>query len=273
MSQLYFLSLFPLMLSCTEGIDTTYPEQSPVTFSIVTDIAPPAGFKRMNVAESSFGNWLRNLSLKKDRKVYLYNGSLKRNQNAQFAVVDMTVGTKDLQQCADAIMRLRAEYFFNRNEIDKIRFRSSGGTILSFADWRKGTRYKLSGNKLIAVRQSVTVPDSRKDLESFLEFVFSYCGTYSLQAELNMVKLKDMQPGDVFVKGGAPGHAMIVMDVAVNNKGEKIFMLAQSYMPAQDIHIVRNPAATELSPWYELSELEAIITPEWDFSADQLRRW
>ena len=34
---------------------------------------------------------------------------------------------------------------------------------------------------------------------------------------------------------------MIVADVAFNKKGEKIFILAQGYMPAQDIHIVKNP--------------------------------
>ena len=82
-----------------------------------------------------------------------------------------------------------------------------------------------------------------------------------------------MQPGDVFIKGGFPGHAMIVVDVAVNKKGEKIFMLAQSYMPAQDIHIVKNPGNETLSPWYVLGEGATIVTPEWKVRKDQLRSW
>lgn len=82
-----------------------------------------------------------------------------------------------------------------------------------------------------------------------------------------------MQHGDVFIKGGFPGHAMIVVDIAVNNKGQKIFMPAQSYMPAQDIHIVKNPMNENLGPWYELPAGDKIITPEWVFSNSCLRKW
>ena len=50
-------------------------------------------------------------------------------------------------------------------------------------------------------------------------------------------------------------------------------MLAQSYMPAQDIHIVKNPMDDELSPWYKVSDNNEIITPEWKFYKNQLRQW
>jgi hypothetical protein len=66
---------------------------------------------------------------------------------------------------------------------------------------------------------------------------------------------------------------MIVVDVATNKDGRKLFMLAQSYMPAQDIHIVKNPANANLSPWYEVADVTQIDTPEWTFSSEQLRRW
>lgn len=79
-------------------------------------------------------------------------------------------------------------------------------------------------------------------MEKFLEVVFNYCGTPSLDKETHQVHdLNDLQIGDIFVKGGTPGHAMTVMAIALNQKGEKTFMLAQSYIPAQDIHIVKNP--------------------------------
>ena len=87
-----------------------------------------------------------------------------------------------------------------------------------------------------------THPNKRTELEDFLKVVFSYCGTLSLAAQLNAVPdFDNIQPGDVFVKGGSPGHAMIVIDAAINSAGKKVFMLAQSYMPAQDIHVVKNP--------------------------------
>jgi hypothetical protein len=100
-----------------------------------------------------------------------------------------------------------------------------------------------------------------------------YCGTYSLYTETVSVDLMEMAIGNVFVKPGAPGHAMIVVDMAMNKEGEKIFLLAQSYMPAQNIHVVRNPANAQDNPWYKLEDFHSIDTPEWSFRHDQLRRW
>jgi uncharacterized protein DUF4846 len=110
-------------------------------------------------------------------------------------------------------------------------------------------------------------------MEKFLESVFAYCGTLSLQQETRAVKLEDLKIGDVFVKGGSPGHAMIVVDAAIDRSDQKIFMLAQSYMPAQDIHIVKNPLDQKLSPWYTVESSSRITTPEWTFERNQLRRW
>jgi hypothetical protein len=269
-----FLSLF--FVAChwnQQANNSIVPSVQPGDLKIVSDIPPPQGYQRTKVDSSSFGEWLRNVSIKKDTRVYLYNGSLKRNQSAQFAVLDMPVGNKDLQQCADAILRLRAEYFLKQKQIDAIAFKATDGTHLSFADWRKGTRYKLSGNKLYSYTSSKTEPDIKKDLESFLEIVFSFCGTLSLKNETRTLDINQIRPGDMFVYGGSPGHAMIIMDMATDNKGHKMFMLAQSYMPAQDMHIVKNPIDDKLSPWYELNDLKEIVTPEWVFSNDQVRRW
>lgn len=84
-----------------------------------------------------------------------------------------------------------------------------------------------------------------------------------------------MQIGDVFIKGGSPGHAVIVVDMAVNpQNNKKLFMVAQSYMPAQDIHILINQNKPAISPWYDLIDLAAEIeTPEWTFDGNQLKRF
>ena len=91
--------------------------------------------------------------------------------------------------------------------------------------------------------------------------------------ELARYKSVYIQPGDVLIKGGSPGHAVIVVDVAVNSGGERVFMLAQSYMPAQDIHILRNPAANGTHPWFKVTSNPLINTPEWTFEQSQLRTW
>jgi len=87
--------------------------------------------------------------------------------------------------------------------------------------------------------------------------------------------LAQMQIGDVFIRGGSPGHAVIVVDMAVNPKtNKKVFMIAQSYMPAQDIHILINTNKPAISPWNDLVETASEIeTPEWTFEGNQLKRF
>ncbi|HZI52163.1 MAG TPA: DUF4846 domain-containing protein [Chitinophagaceae bacterium] len=216
----------------------------------IKDIPLPEGYERIAPDENSFGEWMRGIRLKKDNHVYLYNGSLKKNQVAQFAVLDITVGKKDLQQCADAVMRLRAEYLFDEERYDEIVFKDNNSK--SYA-WNEGS--------------------NKKNFTNYLERVFACCGTASLEKQLKPVDLQSMQPGCVFIKGGFPGHAMLVADMAVNKKGMKIFLLAQSYMPAQDIHVVKNPLHEKLSPWYELDGINEIVTPEWTFYTNQLRKF
>ena len=103
--------------------------------------------------------------------------------------------------------------------------------------------------------------------------VFAYAGTLSLADELEPKAIVDIAVGDVLIQGGSPGHAVIVVDKAINEvSGEIIVLLAQSYMPAQDIHVLKNPSRSD--PWYLISaETQSIRTPEWSFTAQDLKRF
>lgn len=252
MKKTQFLPLFILAFSCGMGErDSPAHTQPDFIYKSIADIKVPEGSKRMAAATGSFDEWLGKVNLKKDKHVYLYNGSLKQNQQAQFAVLDISVSKKDLQQCADAVMRLRAEYLFSEKRFDAIRFWDNAGKL-----------YKWKGN------------NNKERFENYLEQVFGFCGTASLEKQLQPVAgLDEIKAGDVFIKGGFPGHAMLVVDIAIAANGKKYFMLAQSYMPAQDIHIVKNPNDEALSPWYEVSDSDIIMTPEWIFKKGQLRTW
>ena len=48
-------------------------------------------------------------------------------------------------------------------------------------------------------------------------------------------------------------------------------MLAQSFMPAQDQHILLNPKNSTV--WYTVDNLEIINTPEFTFESNQLKRF
>jgi hypothetical protein len=80
-----------------------------------------------------------------------------------------------------------------------------------------------------------------------------------------------LKVGDVFIKGGFPGHAVIVVDVIENDKKQKKFALAQSYMPAQELQVLLNPDNNTI--WYDTDFGETLITPEWTFKANQLKQF
>ena len=76
--------------------------------TIKARIAVPAGARRIPVGSATFEAWLRGLPLKSGRPpVRLFDGRIKPNQDAHYAVIDLDTGKRDLQQCADAMMRLR----------------------------------------------------------------------------------------------------------------------------------------------------------------------
>ena len=221
--------------------------------SLQTRITPPAGFKRVDVAADSWAAWLRGLPLKPaGAPVLLYTGAPKWRQDVHVAVIDIDVGTRDLQQCADAIMRLRGEWLFAAGRKSEIGFTYDGKR---HAFWSS----------------------HRADYASFRKYmnlVFAYAGTYSLERELKPEPLAAIAIGNVFIKGGFPGHAVLVADMVENPAtGEKRFLLIQSYMPAQEMHVLKNPASPDGSPWYPAAFTGPLVTPEWTFPEGALRRW
>jgi len=239
---------------------------------MINQIPLPAGYTRAALQEKTFSHWLLQLPLSTDEEVHLYNGNLKYNQNAQFVVLDIDVGNTDLQQCADACMRLRAEYLYSIKAYSKISFNFTSGFKAEYKRWADGERISIEGNNCKWVKKAQ--PDySYATFRKYMDLVFTYAGTQSLSQELISVPADSIKAGDLFIKGGFPGHAVMIMDVARNTKGEKMFILAQSYMPAQQIHILKNPAEED-SPWYTLpNEGELLETPEWSFERGQVKRW
>ncbi|MFT7603416.1 MAG: hypothetical protein ACI8VT_000983, partial [Saprospiraceae bacterium] len=248
------------------------PSDSPQNLTDI--IKAPKGYKRIAVENNSFAQWLRFLPVKpQSEQVRLYNGALKSNQNVHFAIINIDVGNKDLQQCADAVMRLKAEYHYANKDFSKIHFNFTSGHTVAFTDWSKGKKPKISGNKVSFSPFGSMTDTSYPNFRKYLEMIYNYAGTASLSKELKAVAVEDMQVGDVFIKGGFPGHAVLVMDMAENESGEKLFLLAQSYMPAQDIHILKNYENDSLSPWYSLDFGEQLNTPEWTFYKNNLKRF
>ena len=260
--------------SKTDTINNKVQIINPDGETIETRINPPEGFQRIATAENSFAKYLRQLPLKPhDSQVLYYNGSPKPNYNVYDAVVNLKIGKRDLHQCADAVMRLRAEYLWRQKQYDKIHFNFTNGFRVDYSEWMKGKRIVVKGNKTYWT-QSGTPSNTYQDFWKYMEIIFSYAGTLSLEKELKPVEINNMKIGDIFILGGSPGHAIIVVDMAINPKTkEKIFLLAQSYMPAQEIQILVNPNNNKLSPWYSVNFGEILNTPEWKFHKTDLKRF
>lgn len=264
----------PTLFVDTTGKDYRWHKAYNPVQSIRNRIRPPEGYQRKPAAKGSFAHWLRMLPLKPGRpEVMLYNGQPKGNQDAQYAVVDIDVGNKDLQQCADAVMRLRAEYLLATGQTDQIHFNYTSGDRCDWTRYAGGERLEVRGSQVRWVSGGAP-DDSYENFRRYLRQVFTYAGTASLSRELltrhNQV---EVEPGDVFIQGGFPGHAVIVVDVAHPDQGPPAIMLAQSYMPAQDIHVLRNPVDDGLSPWFVLGTTDRLYTPEWTFDWADLRSW
>ena len=190
------------------------------------------------------------------------------------AVVDIDAGTKDLQQCADAVIRLRAEYLFSQN-FNKIHFHLTTGYDAWFSDYVAGRTFQVKGEEVTAVAKPTEAP-THAALGRYLLPVFGYAGTLSLSRELQPVLLNEVRPGDVLIHGGRPGHAVLVVDVAENpQSGQRYLLLAQSYMPAQNIHILRNVDHPALGAWFAVPAPAEpqVDTPEWTFNREELGRF
>jgi hypothetical protein len=240
--------------------------------SIAARIPPPAGYARTAVEGGTFEEWLRHLPLKAPgAAVHLFDGRPSGNQEAHAAVLDIDVGSKDLMQCADTVIRLRAEYLFSVGRKDDIHFNFTSGDRADFSKWAEGSRPVVKGSS-VTWAKTAAADAGHASLRAYLDVVFMYAGTLSLAKELKVVeKVEDLRIGDVFIQPGSPGHVVIVVDLAAAKDGRKAFILAQGFMPAQEPHILKNPASSD--PWYPVDFGDTLKTPSWVFKKTDLKRF
>jgi hypothetical protein len=244
--------------------------------SLSARFQPPAGYARLPVEAGSYEDWLRRLPLKPaGAAVHLYDGRLSIMQESHAAVIDIDVGAKDLMQCADTVIRLRAEYLYSANQFEAIHFNFTSGDRADFIKWAEGYKPVVNGSAVTWVKGAAP-GTGYQSFRAYLDVVFNYAGTVSLAKELKAVpKVEDIRIGDVFIQPGSPGHAITVVDVAAQSGagGKKVFLLVQGYMPAQEPHVLKNPATPALDPWYPVDFGDTLRTPQWVFKKSDLKRF
>lgn len=227
---------------------------NPWNAETIGDIPAPMGYTRVEAENGSYAQYLRSLPLKKrGTKVQLFTGGEARYQFLSTGVIDQDL-LSNSEQCADATMRLRAEYLWSRGRYREISFRNVNGKMMHYAGG-----------------------GSRKAFERYMRDVYGLCSTFSLFTETAPRDIRDVQPGDVLVyparAGHKYGHALIVVDVAKSKSGKVAIMCAEGNTPARDKHVVRNLNPLK-NPWFFLDEDdETIWISCFHFNKNELRHY
>jgi hypothetical protein len=226
---------------------------------------PPHGFSRPEVGDRSFAAWLRGLPVRLDRRtVHSHRGLPLPSWSA--AVVALDLGEGDLQQCADSILRLHAEYLWAADRETEAEYHFTSGDPSSWSSWVRGERFRVHGSRVERV-SGAPRSDDHRSFRRWLQHLFRYAGTLSLASDSRTVDpTEELEPGDFFVLPGSPGHAVMILDVAADADGTQVALIGQGFTPAQDFHVLRSGDATALNGvWFPLphNPNDSLEVPTW----------
>ena len=244
------------------------------SLSIRSRVNTPIGYKRVAYKKGSFQDYLRNYKLKPfGTKIINYDNSEYYWQQGHIGILEIPVPKNGLQQCADALIRIRSEYLWDNNRKDEIGFKFTSGHYCSWLQYANGYRPKIKGNQ-VSFYKTAPLNHSKQNFYKYLNLIYMYSGTLSLYNELPKVHLtKDLKIGDMLIRGGAPGHIVMICDEVINSKGQKLFLLFQGNTPAQSVHLVKNLENASISPWYSLKKDAVIPVSNYTFNSAKFVRF
>ena len=234
----------------------------------------PESFVRSVYPAGSFQKYLQDYQLKEfGSKVINYDGSEYGYQKGHVGVLEIPVPSNGLQQCADALMRIRAEYLWDKNRKDEIGFNFTSGHYCSWKKYAEGYRPKVNGSS-VSFHKTAAANATKESFYNYLNLIYTYAGTQSLYDELpEVTSVKDIEVGDMLIYPGSPGHVIMVVEMATNDLGEKLFIFAQGNTPAQSVHMLKNPNNSGLSPWYEIELGAYLEIPTYYFNEVKFMRF
>ena len=129
-----------LLVSIVFGSVVTccYGQQSK-THNIRTYFPVPENYER--VFKDAYSEWLIEHPLKNFNRVKYFNGRVKHNDGIYAAVFDYEIGHRDLHQCADAAIYLRASYNYANKFQDRLAYTFTNGYVTSYLDYLDGATY------------------------------------------------------------------------------------------------------------------------------------
>ncbi len=235
----------------------------------------PPGYQRVAVEQGSFSEWLRRLPLAAPGTPVVTNaGGIVFSGDDEYlaAVVAIDVGVGDLQQSADAVVRLNAEWLWSQDALGRISYRSASKLDMPFTRWAKGQRLIASGPNVFWVLKGKPRDATYVDFRQYIDAVMLWTNNVSLAARsTRVVNPNQLVAGDFFLQSRGKGHAILVLDVAEKPTGERVALLGQALQsPAQSFQVIRPGRETA---WFSLRPPSTVVTPRSDqFSWDELER-
>lgn len=285
LKRIFVLIIFFGLISCsksqkkekiiieTDNISTTASLIHKNGNTVKTRFSAPKNYKWIEENPNSFGEFLVDFLLKKyGAQILRFDGNPIATQSLHEAIYDIDTGEKDLQQCADSVIRLYAEYLWKQDRKDEIAFHFTNGDLVKWTDYRDGYRAFVMGNS-VDYRKTASYDNSYQNFRNYLDLIYNYAGTISLTAETKAVNsTKNLKTGDILITPGSPGHVVFIAGSCENKNGEKLFLLSEGFTPAQSIHLLKNPFEENISPWYQLDvNSEKINTARFSFSPVHFR--
>ena len=235
----------------------------------------PPGYVRIAVESGSFAEWLRGLPLAAPGTPVLnHNGDVVYPGDDPYvaAVVAIDVGAGDLQQSADAVIRLHSEWLWASDQPGAISYKSTTKLDMPFSRWAKGQRLLAAGPNMGWVVKGRPKEATYNDFRQYIDAVMLWSNNVSLAMRASRVPdPAKLAPGDFFLQPRGKGHAVLVLDVARKPTGERVALLGQALQsPAQSMHVMRLGHATA---WFSMRPPNPVLTPRGDeFSWADLSR-
>jgi len=185
-------------------------------------------------------------------------------------VIALDIGSVDLQQSADVLIRLHAEWLWSQGKKDAISYPGGPKLLMPLSRWEKGQRVIAQGANVFWAVQSKPVEADYGEFRRYLDAVFTWANSASLARRTEVVAPEALQPGDFFLHTKPPGHIAIVLDIAEKPSGERLAVLGQALSPTESVHVIRPGRATA---WFSLRPGHAVITARSTaFGWEELRR-
>ncbi len=254
MKYVFFLFIL-FLLSFSSLSQTEFLHNSNRNNITINHIKLPDGFIRVRVQSDSFANWLRQLPLlPPGSPVYDYKNRIKKTgkDTTVAAVINMNIKGKNLDQCMDILMRLRTVYLIDQNQQEKIVFPLPDGKFLSWKKWESGYRPYFKGSHFY-LRKMTIADSSEKNFEYYLRTIFEYTGTQAFYHYYNTIVYDSLKIGDFIIKKNPQGHAVMIVDLAEDESGNKIALFGQGDTPACQFYILNYKKD---NPWFPLNKFQ-----------------